>query len=56
MRSIHSFKRKIRALPQNHLDIQGAFAANYAQPEVYHVDADHDGKPEVECPLWQLRY
>ena len=25
------------------------------QPEVYHVESDHDGKPEVECPLWQLR-
>ena len=43
-------------MPQNHLDIRGAFAANYAKPEVYHVDSDHDGKPEVECPLWQLRY
>ena len=56
MGSIPNFSRKIPALPENYLDIHSPFAANYGQPVVYHVDSDHDGKPEAGCPLWQLRY
>jgi hypothetical protein len=43
-------------MPQKHLDIHYAFAANYGQPEVYLIDSDHNGKPQAGCPLWQLRY